>query len=68
VLKVYSVPSIDKSSTPSQCANLHGFSLHAAVRASRDGATHIVMSALKFMQRLAELVPRPRHHLIRFDP
>jgi len=32
----------------------------------RDGATHIVMSPLEFMQRLAALVPRPRLNLIRF--
>ena len=31
----------------------------------RDGITHIVMSPLEFMQRLAALVPRPRLHLIR---
>ncbi|MGH7261640.1 MAG: transposase, partial [Nitrospiraceae bacterium] len=31
-----------------------------------DGTTHIVMSPLEFMQRLAVLVPRPRLHLIRF--
>ena len=30
-----------------------------------DGTTHIVMSPLEFMQRLAALVPRPRLHLIR---
>jgi Putative transposase len=88
------------------CANLEGFSLHAAVRCAsherkslerlcryitrpaianervrcnaagqvvltlktpwRDGTTHLVMSPLKFMQRLAALVPRPRLHLIRF--
>ena len=34
--------------------------------AYRDGTTHIVMSLLEFMQRLAALVPRPRLHLIRF--
>ena len=34
--------------------------------ACRDGATHVVMSPLEFMQRLAALVPRPRLHLIRF--
>jgi len=34
--------------------------------AYRDGTTHIVMSPLQFMQRLAALVPRPRLHLIRF--
>jgi hypothetical protein len=28
--------------------------------------THLVMSSLEFMQRLAALVPRPRLHLIRF--
>lgn len=32
----------------------------------RDGTTHLVMSPLDFMQRLAALVPRPRLHLIRF--
>ncbi|MBA2593546.1 MAG: transposase [Gammaproteobacteria bacterium] len=32
----------------------------------RDGTTHIVMSPLEFMQRLAALIPRPRLHLIRF--
>jgi len=32
----------------------------------RDGNTHLVMSPLEFMQRLAALVPRPRLHLIRF--
>ena len=32
----------------------------------RDGTTHIVMSLLEFMQRLAALVPRPRLNLIRF--
>jgi hypothetical protein len=32
----------------------------------RDGATHIVLSPLEFMQRLAALVPRPRLNLIRF--
>lgn len=32
----------------------------------RDGTTHLVMSPLQFMWRLAALVPRPRLHLIRF--
>jgi len=32
----------------------------------RDGTTHIKMSPLEFMQRLAALVPRPLLHLIRF--
>jgi hypothetical protein len=32
----------------------------------RDGTTHIVMSPLQLLQRLAALVPRPRLHLIRF--
>jgi hypothetical protein len=31
----------------------------------RDGTTHLVMSPLEFMQRLAALVPRPRLHLMR---
>jgi len=34
--------------------------------AYRDGTTHLVMSPLEFMQRLAALVPRPRLHRIRF--
>ena len=34
--------------------------------AYQDGTTHIVMSPLEFLQRLAALVPRPRLHLIRF--
>lgn len=88
------------------CADIDGFSLHAAVRCEaedrkrleqlcryitrpalsdervqcnaagqveiklktpwRDGTTHLVMTPLEFMQRLAALVPRPRLHLIRF--
>ena len=88
------------------CADISGFSLHAAVRCGaddrqaleqlcryitrpalanervqtnaagqvvlklktpwRDGTTHLVMSPLVFLQRLAALVPRPRLHLIRF--
>ena len=32
----------------------------------KDGATHLIMEPLEFMQRLAALVPRPRLHLTRF--
>jgi hypothetical protein len=32
----------------------------------RDGTTHLVMSPLELMQRLAALVPRPRLHLTRY--
>jgi len=32
----------------------------------RDGTTHLVLSPLEFIQRLAALVPRPRLHVIRF--
>ena len=32
----------------------------------RDGTTHLVMTPLEFLQRVAALVPRPRLHLIRF--
>jgi hypothetical protein len=32
----------------------------------RDSSTHLVMSPLEFMQRLAARLPRPRLHLIRF--
>jgi hypothetical protein len=105
---------------PPLCADMEGFSLHAAVRCGaedrqalerpcrhitrpalasdrvqcdaprqvllklktpwRDGATHLMMSPLKFMQRLAGLMPsrhltastlfarRPRDRLLRGDP
>ena len=33
----------------------------------RDGTSHIVMSPLEFMQRLAALVPRPRLHCHAID-
>ena len=32
----------------------------------QEGTTHIVMSSLEFIQRLAALVPRPRLHFIHF--
>ena len=32
----------------------------------RDGTTHVVISPLEFMPRLAALIPRPRLHLTRF--
>ena len=32
----------------------------------RNGTTHIVLSPLDFLSRLASLIPRPRLHLIRF--
>ena len=96
----------DSAARQRLCADIDGFSLHAAVRVGaherkrleqlcryitrpalsdervqlnaagqvelklktpwRDGTTHLVMSPLEFMQRLAALVPRPRLHLIRF--
>jgi hypothetical protein len=31
------------------------------------GTTHVIMSPLEFMQRLAALVPLPRLHLIGFS-
>ena len=33
--------------------------------AFKDGTTHVVMSPMEFMERLAALLPRPRLHLIR---
>jgi hypothetical protein len=98
------MPREDRARQP-LCADIDGFSLHAAARAEahdrkrlqqlcryitrpslsdervqlnsagqvelklktpwRDGTTHLVMSPLEFMQRLAALVPRLRLHLIR---
>jgi ribosomal protein S27E len=106
VLSLQSIVRRGEDATPALCADLHGFSLHAAVRcgadqrkelerlcryltrpaianerltlnragqvvltlktAYRNGTTHIVLSPLELMQRLAALVPRPRLHLIRF--
>ncbi len=106
VLTVQGAMSRDTDFKKTLCADIDGFSLHAAVRcdaddrhgleqlcryitrpalanervqtnaagqvvlklktAWRDGTTHLVMSPLEFMQRLAALVPRPRLHLIRF--
>ena len=44
-----------------------GFGVIACLFTShRDGITHLVMTPLEFLQRLAALVPRPRLHLIRF--
>lgn len=32
----------------------------------RNGTTHILFSPLDFLSKLAALVPRPRHHLVRY--
>ena len=32
----------------------------------RNGATHILFSPLDFLGKLAALIPRPRHHLVRY--
>ena len=108
VLTLQGVMPRDTDFKQNLCADMQGFSLHAAVRCGtderqaleqlcryitrpalanervqtnaagqavlklktpwRDGTTHLVMSPLEFMQRLAALVPRPRPrlHLIRF--
>ena len=106
VLTLQGVMPRDTDFKQNLCADMQGFSLHAAVRCGtderqaleqlcryitrpalanervqtnaagqavlklktpwRDGTTHLVMSPLEFMQRLAALVPRPRLHLIRF--
>jgi len=105
VLTVQGAMPRDADFKQSLCADMQGFSLHAAVRCGaddrqaleqlcryitrpalanervqtnaagqvllklktpwRDGTTHLVLSPLEFMQRLAALVPRPRLHLIR---
>ena len=100
VLTVQGAMPRDADFKQTLCADIDGFSLHAAVRCGaddrqaleqlcryitrpalanervqtnaagqvvlklkspwRDGTTHLVMSPLEFMQRLAALVPRPR--------
>jgi len=47
---------------PLSGGGVHPIAYHTA---RRDGTTHIVMSTLEFMQRLAALVPWPRLHLVR---
>ncbi len=106
VLTVQGAMPKEKGFKQDLCADIDGFSLHAAVRCGADdrkaleqlcryitrpslanervqtnaagqvvlklktpwsdGTTHLVMSPLEFMQRLAALVPRPRLYLIRF--
>jgi hypothetical protein len=106
VLTLQGVMPRDTDFKQTLCADIAGFSLHAAVRCGaddrqaleqlcryitrpalanervqtnaagqvvlklktpwRDGTTHLVMSPLEFLQRLAALVPRPKLHLIRF--
>ena len=105
VLTLQGVMPRDAEFKQNLCADIDGFSLHAAVRCAADdhkaleqfcryitrpplanereqtnaadqvvlklktpwrgGTTHLVMSPLELMQRLAALVPRPRLHLIR---
>jgi len=47
--------------------NRHDTQLHSSSYTPiyRDG-THLSMTSLEFLQRLAALDPRPRRHLIRF--
>jgi hypothetical protein len=61
VLTVQGAMPREKDFKQTLCADIDGFSLHAAVRCAADDR-----QALAFMQRLAALVPRPRLHLIRF--
>ncbi len=46
--------------------NKEGWGVSTLKTPYRDGTTHIILSPLEFMQRLAALVPRPRLNLIRF--
>ncbi|MEZ5659387.1 MAG: transposase [Burkholderiaceae bacterium] len=106
VLTIRGAPTRVWRSGKRLCADIDGFSLHAAVRVKAhergrleklcryitrpalaeeriemdsqgqvrlrlktpwtDGTTHLVLSPIQLMQRLAALVPRPRLHLIRF--
>ena len=60
-------PSHHRSANGATSANAPAMSCCKLKSAFKDGTTHIVMSPLEFMQRLAALVPRPRLHLIPFD-
>ena len=46
--------------------NVKGQVVYKLKTAYRNGTTHIVLSPLDLLSRLASLVPRPRVHLIRF--
>ena len=46
--------------------NAQGQVVYKLKTAYRNGTTHIVLSPLDFLSRLASLIPRPRVHLIRF--
>jgi hypothetical protein len=47
--------------------NERGQVVYTLKRPYDDGTTHIVMSQLELMERLASIVPRPRVHLTRFS-
>ena len=46
--------------------NTQGQVVYKLKTAYHNGTTHIVLSPLDFLSRLASLIPRPRVHLIRF--
>lgn len=46
--------------------NSRGQVVYSLKKPYSDGTTHIVMTQLELMERLAAIVPRPRVHLIRF--
>ena len=46
--------------------NVQGQVVYKLKTAYQNGTTHIVLSPLDFLSRLASLIPRPRIHLIRF--
>jgi Putative transposase len=51
VLSLRSLPGSDKPSMSGRCANLHGFSLHAAVRCGADQR--------KQLEHLCRYITRP---------
>ena len=48
------------------CLNPQGQVVYTLKKPYSDGTTHIVMTQLELLERLAALVPRPRVHLTRF--
>jgi len=64
--------AFEQQDRPAPAQGAHAVQINAAGQVElklktpwRDGTTHLVMSPMEFMQRLAALVPRPRLHLIR---
>jgi hypothetical protein len=46
--------------------NAHGLVVYSLKKPYDDGTTHIVMTPLELLEKIAAIIPRPRVHLVRF--